>query len=95
MTFATLAAAALAQNYAVLGESVTVDGDTVTAIFESEYQAAFDVAGSTPALRVIAADVPGVAAGDAVVRDGVAYTVLNVGEIGPDALELRLTLQRD
>jgi hypothetical protein len=85
----------LALLYADFGESVTVDGATVIAIFDTDYAAAFDVAGSSPALRVIAADVLGVAAGDAVVRAGTTYTVRNVAQIGPDGLELRLVLETD
>jgi len=94
MTFAALAAAALAENYAVLGELVTVDGDDITAIFDGGYAESLDAAGTAPSLRCIAADVAAVAVGDTVVRDGITYKVRNLLPIAPDELETRLVLER-
>jgi hypothetical protein len=95
MSFAANAVAALRINYAVLGELITVAGETVKAFFESGYAESFDVAGTAPTVRCIAADVPTVEVGDAVVRDGTSYTVRNVIPLAPDELELRLVLEAD
>ena len=84
----------LAGAYAALGESVTVDGSSVTAIFDAGYADAFDVSGTALSLRCITSDVSGVAVGDAVVRAAVNYTVRAIQPIAPDALETRLILER-
>lgn len=84
----------LAGAYAALGESVTVDGSAVTAIFDAGYAEAFDVSGNIPSLRCISSTVSGVEVGDTVVRAAVTYTVRSIQPIAPDELETRLILER-
>jgi 2-methylisocitrate lyase-like PEP mutase family enzyme len=85
-------AADLSALYAAHAEPVTVDTVPVRAFFDGGYAEAFDAAGTAPSLRCIAADVAGVAVGDAVVRAGVNYTVRNVLLLPPDEMEVRLVL---
>lgn len=84
----------LSAFYADFGESVTVAGSPITAIFSGGYAEALDVAGTQPTLRCIAADVSGVALGAAVVRAGVNYTVRGKQPVAPDELETVLILER-
>lgn len=84
----------LSAAYSVLGESVTVDGSAVTAIFDTGYADAFDVAGQATSLRCISTDVSSTSVGDSVVRDAVTYTVRAIRPIAPDAAETRLILER-
>lgn len=84
----------LAGAYAALGESVTVDGSPVTAMWDGGYAQAFDVSGSACSLRCMSSDVSGVSIGDTVVRATVSYTVRAIQPIAPDELETRLILER-
>jgi hypothetical protein len=83
----------LAAVYAAQGEAVTVAGTAVTAFFDGGYAEALGVAGTGPSLRCIASTVAAAAAGDAVVRAAVTYTVRNILPIPPDELETRLILE--
>ena len=84
----------LAPFYADFGETVTVAGASVTAIFSSGYAEALGVAGTQPTLRCAAADVSSVAIGAAVVRAGVNYTVRGKEPLPPDEVETVLILER-
>jgi hypothetical protein len=85
----------LSAFYADFGESVTVAGSSISAIFDSGYgEAAGIVAGTVPRLRCRASDVSGVAIGAAVVRAGTNYTVRGREAVPPDELETVLVLER-
>lgn len=80
--------------YSALGESVTVAGSPVTAIFDGGYAEQLGIGGTLPTLRCVASDVVGVERGDSVVRAGISYVVTNVEPIPPDEAEKRLILER-
>lgn len=61
------------------GGTCTVGGASVEGIFDNEYSLlAFDIDGSKPALTCRAADVAGAARGNAVVVNGVSYTIQDI-----------------
>jgi hypothetical protein len=84
----------LSGYFSDFGETVTVDGDTVTAIFDGGYAETLDAAGTSPSLFLIRADVSTVAVGDPVVRAGVSYTVRNILPEPPDEKLVRLVLEQ-
>jgi hypothetical protein len=81
--------------YFDFGETVTVDGADITAIFDTGYAETLEAAGSGPSLRCVSADVATVATGDAATVRAIAYTVRGIEPIGPDGLETRLILERN
>lgn len=90
MSFAT----DLPSLYSDFGESCTIAGNAVTAIFDGGFVQAFDVSGTQPTLRCIKSTVASVTVGAAVVRAGVNYVVRGIELIAPDELETRLILER-
>ncbi len=90
-----LGAAYAAALAAGAGDSTFVAGAPVISLWESGHQPDLGVTGRALTVRCIAATVPGVAVGDAVVRSGVSYTVRGVESLPPDELEVRLVLERD
>lgn len=73
-------------------ESVTIDGETVTAIFDEEYvtaSAGLGLASTSPALVLPSASVPASPEGKAVVVRGASYTV---AEHRPDGTGMSLLL---
>ena len=68
-------------------------GAPVNAHFDREPLDALGVAGTAPQVRVMAEDVPQVAAGTAVVAGGQSYVVRNIRPLNAGA-ELLLILQK-
>lgn len=75
------------------GETVTIAGNAVTAIFDGGYAETLDASGTAPSLLCIAADVAAVVVGDAVIRNAAAYTVRNILPEPPDEALTRLVLE--
>lgn len=84
----------LAAFYVDFGETVTVAGSPITAIFSGGFAAIDGVAGTRPLLRCRAADVAAVSVGAAVVRGAVNYVVRGIEPATPDELETFLVLER-
>lgn len=84
----------LAGYFVDFGESVTVAGTAVTAIFDGGYAQTLEAAGTAPSLLAVGTDVAGVAVGDAVLRAGTGYVVRNVIPEPPDEVLTRLVLER-
>ncbi len=80
--------------YAQFGESVTVAGTSVRAIFDGGYADALSVQGTAPSIRVRAADAASVTVGATVVRGATTYLVRVIEPVAPDELEKRLVLER-
>ena len=68
----------------------TVGGIELGALFRNKYVDAFDVSGSAPVLRIVAADAPSVAQGDDVVIGATSYTVAGVEADGIGMVRLVL-----
>lgn len=83
----------LAILYADFGETVTVDGNQITAIFDGGYIEQ-GVASTQPSLRCRASDLAGVAIGDTAVRGAVNYIIRRMEPLAPDELEIRLVLEK-
>lgn len=83
----------LAGYFVDFGEQVTIDGQAVTCIFDGGYSETLGAAGTLPSLLCVAAEVPTVAVGDAVVRGSAAYKVRNVLPSAPDEAFTRLVLE--
>ena len=82
----------LAPFYADFGETLTIAGVSVTAIFDNTTADAYGVApNARAALRVPAGTA--VAVGNAVVRGGVTYTVAGIDYAGIDEAELLVALK--
>jgi len=77
---------------APLAELVSVGGAQVFGHFEREPIDAIGVAGTSPQLRVLAADVPQIATGAAVICAQQSYTVRNIRSLNAGA-ELLLMLE--
>lgn len=87
-------AADLPAFYFDFGETVTVAGASITAIFGGGYAEVEGVAGTRPTLRCRATDVAAVSVGAAVVRGAVSYVVRGIEPLAPDELEVLLILER-
>jgi hypothetical protein len=91
--------ASLDALYATFGESATIAGSPITAIYDGGHVEALGVIGTQPSLRCRAADVSAIAVGAAVELDPllhaiVSYTVRERQVLPPDELEVRLILER-
>lgn len=84
----------LAAFYVDFGETVTVAGSPITAIFSGGFAAIDGVAGTRPLLRCRAADVAAVSVGTAIVRGSTNYVVRGIEQIPPDEVEVLLVLER-
>lgn len=79
----------------VFGIAATLAGAAVTAIVDTAAELVLDdVVSISPVAFVSAADAPGAAAGQALVADGVAYSVRQVLRMPPDGVMVRLILAR-
>jgi hypothetical protein len=89
-------AADLPGAYGALGETVTVSGSPVAAIFDGGFIDAggYGVAATRPSIRCIASDVAAVAVGATVVRLGITYKVRGIEPVAPLEQETRLVLER-
>lgn len=87
-------AADLPAFYADFGETVTVAGSQITAIWSGGYVEVDGVAGTRPLLRCRASDVAAVSVGATVLRGAVSYTVRGIQPVAPDELETVLILER-
>jgi hypothetical protein len=78
--------------FADFGETATWKGSTsITVIFDNAYQLAYGlVEGTNPVILAKAADVPGVAQGDAISLRSVNYTIADIEPDGTGMTVLRL-----
>jgi hypothetical protein len=72
------------------GQSITLNGSTVQAIFDNAYTGMLGMESSGPALTVASSDVAGVEQGHAVVVGSANYTVVTVEPDGTGVTVLRL-----
>ncbi len=88
------AAAQLVELYEQMGESVTLAGSPITAIFDGGYVEALGMSGTAPTLRCIASQAPASVIGQTAVRGAITYIVRGREPLPPDELEVRLILER-
>jgi hypothetical protein len=79
----------------VFGVAATLAGGAVTAVVDTAAETVLDdVITVSPAATLRAVDAPAAAAGQALVADGITYTVRQVLRMPPDGAMLRLVLAR-
>ena len=77
------------------GIAATLAGAAVTAVVDTAAETVLDdVITVSPAATLRAVDAPAAAAGQALVADGITYTVRQVLRMPPDGAMLRLVLAR-
>jgi hypothetical protein len=75
------------------GQTVSIDGSDVTAIYDEDYVESLDIAGTRPLLYCRTSDVESAGHGDSVEVDGIDYTV---AKVQPDGTGLTvLILEED
>lgn len=83
----------LAGYFVDFGETVTIDGADVTAIFDGGYAETLNAAGTAPSLFCQTAEVSAVQIGDTVVRGATNYVIRIIVPEPPDEIHTRLVLE--
>jgi hypothetical protein len=84
-----------AQFFSAFGVAATLAGSPITAIVDDltdSFDA--DLLAGAPSARVLAADAPAAAAGQAFAAEAITYTVRQVLKLPPDGKQLRLVLAK-